>query len=84
LKNTKPLKIYVAHRYAGNTLETLSNIGRAVEAGVEIAKRGHYPFVPHLDCLIAMASKGTLPLDYYYKSSMECLKDKDPSIRCKL
>ena len=74
MKNTEPLKIYVAHRYSGDTLETLSNIGRAVETGVEIAKRGHYPFVPHLDCLIAIQSKGCLPLDYYYKSSMAFLQ----------
>ena len=74
MTNTEPLKIYVAHRYNGGTLETLSNIGRAVEIGVEIAKRGHYPFVSHLDCLIAIQSKGCLPLDYYYNSSMAYLQ----------
>jgi len=70
----KPMKIYVAHRYNGGTLETLANIGRAVDVGVEIAKKGHYPFVPHLDCQIAIQSKGCLPLNYYYNSSMAFLQ----------
>lgn len=69
-----PLKIYVAHRYNGGTLETLANIGRAVDVGVELAKRGHYPFVPHLDCQIAIQSKGCLPIEYYYNSSMAFLQ----------
>lgn len=70
----QPLKIYVAHRYSGNTLETLANIGRAVEVGVEIAKKGHYPYIPHLDCQVAIQSKGTLPPEYYYEASMAFLK----------
>lgn len=73
----KCLKIYVAHRYAGDTLETLSNIGRAVKIGVEIARRGHFPFIPHLDCLVAMEDGMTLPLSYYYDSSMAWLKVSD-------
>ena len=71
------MKIYVAHRYNGGTLETLANIGRAVDVGVELAKKGHYPFVPHLDCLIAIQSKGCLPIEYYYNSSMAWLQASD-------
>lgn len=70
----KHKKIYVAYRYCGNTLETLTNIGIATDTGIEIAKKGHYPFVPHLDCLIAIQCKGCLPLDYYYNASMAFLQ----------
>jgi len=68
------MKIYVAYRYSGNTLETLTNIGKATDAGIELAKKGHYPFIPHLDCQVAIQCKGCLPLDYYYKASMAFLR----------
>ena len=72
----KPLRIYVAHRYSchGKYLETFASIGRAVKVGIEIAKLGHYPFVPHTDVLLAIMSNGELPLKYYYNASLEWLK----------
>jgi len=70
------MKIYIAFRYSrpSNVLDILANIGAAIEAGVEVAKKGHYPYIPHLDCLVAMWSKGSLPIEYYYASGMEWLK----------
>jgi len=68
------MKVYVAYRYsAKDVLSVLSNIGKAVDVGHELAQiEGVYPFVPHLDCLVAMRSP-PLPLSYYYNCSMEYL-----------
>lgn len=69
------MRIYVAARYsADNYLDIMKNIGIAVEAGIGVAKKGHYPFIPHIDYLLAIQCKGELPLDYYYKCSIEWLK----------
>lgn len=69
------MRVYVAYRYsANNVLGVLSNIGKAIDIGHELAQiEGVYPFIPHLDCLVAMRSP-QLSLEYYYKSSMEFLK----------
>ena len=72
--NQNQLKIYVAHRYSckawnGKITEILASIGRAIDTGAEIAKLGHFPFVPHLDCLLAMRAKN-LPEQYYKDANM--------------
>ena len=70
------MKIYVAFRYSlpSDVINILANIGKAIEAGVEIAKKGHIPYIPHCDCLIAMWSKGMLPKNFYYEMGMTWLK----------
>lgn len=75
----KRLKIYVAYRYsADNVLDVLHNIGKAIEVGKQLAKKGHSPFIPHLDCLLAIYDfKGEIDLDYYYNCSMDWLKVSD-------
>ena len=75
------MKIYVAHRYSckawhGDIIEILASIGRAIDTGSEIAKLGHFPFVPHLDCLLAMRAK-TLSEEYYKGASMTWLASCD-------
>ena len=43
------MKIYVAGPYTGVTLEEIEeNVQRAMEAGLKIWKKGHFPYVPHL------------------------------------
>jgi len=70
------MKIYIAYRYStpNNVIDILGNIGKAIEAGIEVIKKGHIPFIPHLDCLVAIWSKGSLPIEYYYKAGLEWLK----------
>jgi hypothetical protein len=75
---TEPLRIYVAHRYSCSkypepVIEILASIGRAVEAGATITEKGHYPFIPHLDCLLAMKVKN-LPVKWYLENSTVWLK----------
>lgn len=70
------MKIYIAAKYSvpENVIDILANIGFAIEAGVEVAKKGHIPHIPHLDCLIAIWAKGALPKNFYYTLGMEALK----------
>lgn len=43
------MKIYVAGPYTGSTLEEIEkNVQRAMEAGLRIWKKGHFPYIPHL------------------------------------
>jgi hypothetical protein len=43
------MKIYVAGPYTGTTLEEIeNNVRRAMEAGLAIWKKGHFPYIPHL------------------------------------
>jgi 2'-5' RNA ligase len=43
------MRIYVAGPYTAPTAEgKLENTNRAIDAGIELIKRGHSPFVPHL------------------------------------
>jgi len=45
----KSLKIYVAGPYTGSSLEEIEeNVRRAMEAGLKIWKKGHFPYIPHL------------------------------------
>ena len=45
----KCMKIYVAGPYTGNTIEQIEeNVRKAMEAGLKIWKKGHYPYIPHL------------------------------------
>ena len=70
------MKIYVAHRYScnGEVLEVLSSIGRAIQIGNELARKGHFPYVPHLDCLMAIQDNKKIPVSWYYENSMAWLK----------
>ena len=43
------MKIYVAGPYTGSTLgEIEENVRNAMEAGLKIWKKGHFPYIPHL------------------------------------
>lgn len=45
----KSMKIYVAGPYTGSTLEEIeANVRQAMEAGLRIWKKGHFPYIPHL------------------------------------
>ena len=45
----KSMKIYVAGPYTGSTLEEIEeNVQRAMEVGLKIWKKGHFPYIPHL------------------------------------
>lgn len=49
----KPLRIYIAGPYSGSDFDAVKrNVCNAIDAGIKIFKKGHYPYVPHLTHLI--------------------------------
>ena len=49
----KPMLIYVAGPYTGSSrLEIDQNVNRAIDHGIEVFNKGHFPYVPHLTDLI--------------------------------
>jgi hypothetical protein len=56
----KPLKIYVAGPYTASSDEQiLSNVNKAIDLGLRIFYRGHFPYVPHLTHYIDLRAKET-------------------------
>jgi len=79
----KPCKVYVAYRYScdGKVVNILNSIGRATRVGVELARLGYYPYVPHLDWLMSAMDGAenhpALPLEYYYSQGIAWLNACD-------
>ena len=56
----KPLLIYVAGPYTGDSREAIDgNVNKAIDAGIEIFKKGHHPYVPHLTDLVDRRARET-------------------------
>ena len=54
------MRIYVAGPYTGSTREAVeANVNRAIDAGIEIFRRGHQPYVPHLTDLVDRRARET-------------------------
>jgi len=58
LKVTKSLKIYIAGPYSAETEEQRSkNVNAAIDAGIRILSKGHFPFIPHLTHFVDMRAE---------------------------
>ena len=56
----KPLLIYVAGPYTGSSRwEIDQNVNRAIDAGIDIFGKGHFPYVPHLTDLVDRRARET-------------------------
>ena len=54
----KPLLIYVAGPYTDSSRQEIDrNVNQAIDAGIEIFDRGHFPYVPHLTDLVDRRAK---------------------------
>ena len=54
------LRIYVAGPYTGSTREDVeANVSRAIDAGIELFRRGHQPYVPHLTDIVDRRARET-------------------------
>ena len=52
------MTIYIAGPYCGaDWAATDANVQRALEAGIEVHKKGHTPFVPHLSHYLDLKAK---------------------------
>jgi Domain of unknown function (DUF4406) len=57
MEKSRRLRIYVAGPYtAGDEQAIWANVVSALDAGIELYKRGHYPYVPHLTHFIEQRS----------------------------
>jgi len=57
---TAGLLVYVAGPYSGNTAERIErNVEAAVDAGIAVFQRGHFPYVPHLTHYVDLRAKKT-------------------------
>ena len=55
-----PLRIYIAGPYSGPDRKTIkTNVNRAIDAGIEVFLRGHFPYIPHLTDLVDWRAKET-------------------------
>jgi len=58
LRRAKQMRIYVAGPYTGDTDdERMNNVKRAIDAALDLYKKGHHPYVPHLTHLIDERAK---------------------------
>jgi hypothetical protein len=45
----KPLRIYIAGQYTAPTIEEIQeNVNMAIEVGISLYEKGHFPLIPHL------------------------------------
>ena len=52
------MKIYIAGPYTGDTPKEIEeNVRKAMEAGLKIWKKGHFPYIPHLTHWLDILSK---------------------------
>lgn len=81
----KPMCIYIISKLctvpeATNNAEViigyLRNLHDSILAGIEVMKKGHYPFIPGLDLLVYLLM-GNNPCKLPYESALEWLKKCD-------
>ena len=54
----KPLRIYLAGPYSGSDRKEIErNVKHAIDAGIKIFLKGHFPYVPHLTDLVDLRAK---------------------------
>ena len=54
----RAMRIYVAGPYsAPGRIQTENNVKTVIECGVEILKKGHYPYLPHLTHYVELLSQ---------------------------
>ncbi|MFW9911320.1 MAG: DUF4406 domain-containing protein [Candidatus Thorarchaeota archaeon] len=60
------MKIYVAGPYTDDTMEQIEeNVQRAIDAGIHIWKKGHFPLIPHLLHWVDLrANENGVPMDW--------------------
>lgn len=48
-KEQKPLRIYITGPYTASTKHDVeNNVTKAIDVGLALFKKGHFPFIPHL------------------------------------
>jgi hypothetical protein len=56
----KSMRVYIAAPYTATNRKGLEvNTARAIDAGIEIFKKGHFPYIPHLTHFVDLRAKRT-------------------------
>ncbi|HEX2922399.1 MAG TPA: DUF4406 domain-containing protein [Chloroflexota bacterium] len=56
----RPMRIYIAGPYTADTEgNVLRNVNTAIDAGIAVYRKGHYPYIPHLTHFIEQRSQET-------------------------
>src|SRR5437867_12498829 len=64
-ENGKAMHIYVAGPYSATSNRSVDqNVTDAIVAGVEVLRRGHYPYIPHLTHFVDKEKKKSLTLTW--------------------
>ncbi len=75
---TKGLKIYVAGPYtADHPREIQKNVDKAIDIGLELIRKGHNPFIPHLTHYIDLRSHCDLSWEDYMRLDKAWLESCD-------
>jgi Domain of unknown function (DUF4406) len=54
----KPLRIYVAGPYTAHDQQSQeANAERAIQAGISVFRKGHFPYIPHLTHYVDLFAK---------------------------
>lgn len=62
MDNHKPLRIYIAGPYSGDTKADIEwNVKTAIDVGIILYMNGHFPFIPHLTHYVALEAAGRHP-----------------------
>jgi len=57
------MHIYIAGPYSASTTEKVEgNVSTAIMAAIEVLKKGHYPYIPHLTHFVDKVKQTTLAL----------------------
>ena len=62
MQNKEGLRIYIAGPYSAETETQISqNVTKALDVGLDLWKKGHYPYIPHLTHFVDLRAreKGT-------------------------
>jgi hypothetical protein len=75
------LRIYIAGPYQAVSLEQReANVNRAIDAGLKVLSKGHFPFIPHLTHYVDLRATDTgTPLKWedYISWDLEWLEVSD-------
>jgi len=73
----KPECIYIATRLtAPHPIGYLHNLQESIDVGIEVWKKGHYPYIPGLDFILIMHIKD-IKVEQIYKSSLDWMSRGD-------
>lgn len=66
------MRIYIAGPLSADTEEIVfANCQRAVDAGIELMQKGHFPFVPHLSLWTNTRAKVKFDVEFTWEQWME-------------